>query len=173
VAEQGLGHGPAVVERTHQIFRRHFYIAEKHLAEFFFPGDMADGADIYARQCQIDQQKADALLLLVVVAGAYQRIAVCGFHRQGGPDLLAVDDKVVALAVGAGFETGEVGTGVGLGIALGPVVIAGEDARQVLLLLGSAAVFHQGRAELGDTVVDHPRYADALHLFVVNALLAK
>src|SRR5882757_12033 len=48
-----------------------------------------------------------------------------------GPDLGAVDDVVVAVAHGAGFQRGEVGAGARLGIALAPVILAGENFRQI------------------------------------------
>ena len=59
--------------------------------------------------------------------------AQCAIDR---PDLLPVDDVVVAVAHGARLEAGEIGAGTGLGVALAPRVVP-EDARQeALLLLG-------------------------------------
>ena len=56
----------------------------------------------------------------------------------GRPDLLAVDDPLVAVEDGPAAEVAEVGPGVGLRVALAPQVLAGEDAGQVvgLLLVG-------------------------------------
>ena len=68
----------------------------------------------------------------------------------GGPDFLAVDDEVVAVADGAGGERGEVGAGAGFGVALRPGDFAGEDRGQVLAFLLVGAVHDQGGAEHGD-----------------------
>ena len=51
------------------------------------------------------------------------------------PDLLAVDHPLVAVELGAAPEVAEVGAGVRLGVALAPDVLAGEDAREEVLLL--------------------------------------
>jgi hypothetical protein len=56
--------------------------------------------------------------------GAGGEPAPVGEVSAGGPDLLAVDDVVVAVARGAGSEGGEVGAGAGFGIEGAPPVIA-------------------------------------------------
>src|SRR5260370_3614208 len=43
-----------------------------------------------------------------------------GVVGVGGPDFLAVDDEIVAVALGAGLQRGEVRSGIRLGIALAP-----------------------------------------------------
>ena len=43
-----------------------------------------------------------------------------GMHGVGGPDLLTVDDVVVALLFGAGGQRRQVGAGAWLGEALAP-----------------------------------------------------
>ena len=55
-----------------------------------------------------------------------------GVVRAGGPDLLAVDDVVVAIAHGARLQAGEVAAGARLAVALAPDDLAARDARQVL-----------------------------------------
>jgi len=55
--------------------------------------------------------------------------------RERGPDLLAIDDVVIAVAHGLGLERGEIGTGAGLGIALAPPCVVLDDAREVGALL--------------------------------------
>ena len=54
------------------------------------------------------------------------------------PDLLAVDDPLVAVEHGPAAEVAEVGAGVGLGVALAPEVLAGSGcgAGSALLLVG-------------------------------------
>ena len=59
--------------------------------------------------------------------------------RLGRPDLLAVDDPLVAVELCAGLERGEVASGIGLGESLAPCDRPVEDPRdeRLLLLLGS------------------------------------
>ena len=85
---------------------------------------------------QIDQQHADAgVAWLRLGIGAHQREHPVGEVAVGGPHLVAVDDEVVAVELGASDQARKVRTGAGLGIALAPRRLAGEDRRQVLRLL--------------------------------------
>ena len=64
-----------------------------------------------------------------------------GELASGRPNLLAVDDPLVAVEHGLTTETGQIGAGVRLGVPLTPDVLAADDAREeMLLLLFSAPV---------------------------------
>ena len=80
--------------------------------------------------------------------GASQHEDHVGGVARRGPDLLAVDDPLVAVELGLAAEVGQVAAGVGLGVALTPHVGAVEDAGDVvrLLLVG---------APVQDRVADH------------------
>ena len=82
--------------------------------------------------------------------GAHQAEDPVGVIRVRRPDLLAVDDVVVAVACRAGLQRSEVGAGIRLGIALAPADQPCCDLRQMLLLLRLGAVFEQRRPEHGD-----------------------
>ena len=71
------------------------------------------------------------LCLGAVGVGAHQQLAVVGHVRPGAPDLLAVHHVVVAVALGPGAQRGQIGSGLGLGEALAPDVVAAQDAGQV------------------------------------------
>ena len=94
------------------------------------------------------EQERDALVLGDVGVGAGEHEDPVGQVAGAGPDLLAVDDPLVAVELGPAPEVAEVGAGVGLGVALAPQVLAGEDAGQEvrLLLVGPP---------LQDRVADH------------------
>ena len=96
----------------------------------------------------VDQDEADAVLLALGLAGAHQREHAVGVMRMRGPDLGAVDDVVVAVAHRARLQRGEVGARARLGIALAPIVLAGENPRQIEILL-------LRRAEADDDGADH------------------
>src|SRR5690606_3035468 len=92
---------------------------------------------------------ADAGVLLRGV-GADEGEAPVGVLGAGGPDLLAVDQEVVALVLGAGRKAGQVRAGAGFGEALAPPDLAGDDAGDVALLLLFGPVFQERRAEHHD-----------------------
>ena len=66
--------------------------------------------------------------------------------RAAGPDLLPGDAPAVAVGDRARLERGEVGAGVGLGEALAPDLVAGEDRPEEPVLLLARAPDHQRRA---------------------------
>ena len=90
--------------------------------------DQLDRPGLDARRGHVDQHEADAFVLLGRV-GAHQAEAPVGLVGVGGPDLLAVDQPVVALVLAAGGEAGEVGAGARLRIALAPADLALDDLR--------------------------------------------
>ena len=85
------------------------------------------------------------LCLATFGIGARQQDAVVRVVRARGPDLLAVDDPVVALLLGAGAQARDVGTAGGFGEQLTPDLFARGQRRQVLALLLLAGERHHGR----------------------------
>ena len=65
---------------------------------------------------------------------------------EGRPDLLPADHPFVAVLDRARLQRGEVGAGLGLGEALAPDLLAGQDRLQVALLLLLGAVGDHDRA---------------------------
>ena len=77
--------------------------------------------------------------------GADQQLLPIGDIGEARPDLLTVDDELVALDPAACFEARQIGPGTGLGKALAPDDIAGEDLGEMkCLLLGCAAGDQRG-----------------------------
>src|SRR5688500_7590944 len=68
----------------------------------------------------------------------------------GSPDLLAVDDEVVAIARRASLQARQVRTGARFAVALAPDVFAARDLREVPRLLLFAAVDDQRRPDHAD-----------------------
>ncbi len=93
----------------------------------------------------ISRNEMPSWRLSALGVGAHQAEDPVGVVRERGPDLLAVDDVVVALAHGARLQRREVGAGAGLRIALAPEVLAVVDARQEALLLRVGAEAQQHR----------------------------
>ena len=144
---------PALMLMDH-VLDRHAHVVEARLAEGRGAADQQDRPHRDARRRHVDQQEGDALLLLGVRIGAHQREDPVGLVGVGGPDLGARHHEVIAVALGLGLERGEVGAGVGLGVALTPADLAATDLRQVLALLLLGAVAQQGRPDHGEPEAD-------------------
>jgi len=72
--------------------------------------------------------------------GADEQDDPVGEVRARRPDLLPVDDEVIALIDGACPEARQIGAGAGLGEALAPDLVGVENRGQVApLLLGCAS----------------------------------
>src|SRR4051794_24125306 len=65
--------------------------------------------------------------------------------RARGPDFLAVDDPVIAIALGAGAQASDIGPAGRLGKQLAPDFLARGDLRQITSLVGFAAIGHYRR----------------------------
>ena len=118
--------------------------------------DRDDRSDRDARRLHVDQQERDPLLpLLRLRIGAHQTEAPIGVVRGRGPDLLAVDDVVVPVALGGGLERGEVRPGARLGEPLAPPIVDIGGARQKPLLLLLGAELDQHRPDHRDVERRH------------------
>ena len=149
IAEPG-GPDPLATERAHRDLPALPFLAESvrggdpcvgepHLVEHLVADDVLDGPALDARRLHVDDERGDALVLRAALdgarVGAEQEEAPLGEVRRGDPDLLAVDDVLVAVGDGRGAQVREVGAGLGLAEALAPVLVGREDAGQPLLLL--------------------------------------
>ena len=85
-----------------------------------------------------------------VGVGAGDEDAEAGVLRAARPDLLPVDDELVAVAHGPGAEVGEVAAAARLGEQLAPELLAGEDRPQVAVLLLLAAGVEDRRRRPAD-----------------------
>ena len=149
--ERRHGDLPPVVDAADDVVLRAAHVGEEDLVELRRAVDLLDGPHLDARLLHRDEQVRDAGVLRRVGVGAGQQEDVVGVLRLGGPDLLAVDDPLVAVELGPGLEAGQVGAGVGLAEALAPGDLALEDARDELLLLLLGAPLQDGRADEGVT----------------------
>src|SRR4030095_13852276 len=98
-----------------------------------------------------------AFLLLRVRIGAHQAEHPVGLVGVGRPDLLAVDDVVIAVEHRARLEAGEIAAGARLRVALTPADLAAGDLREVLLLLLLVAEHEERRADHRQAETDQRR----------------
>src|SRR4051812_18849179 len=94
--EQRLGQGPASVQRPEQILLGHFHVVEKGLAKSRRATERQHGLGLHTFALHVDQQKADALLLLAARIRAYQAEDPIGVLTVRGPSLLTADQEVIA-----------------------------------------------------------------------------
>ncbi len=148
--EEVLGDGPAVVFLAHALARIHPHVVKEHLGLGGGAGDKANGGDGDAFRVHGQEQEGDAFLGAIEGARAHEAEHVRSVLGVGGPDLRAVQEVVIAVSHGAALERGQVRSGLGLGVALAPVVFPAKDAGKVVLLLRLRAAAQQRRAEHGE-----------------------
>ena len=123
VAEEILRVGPALAFLSDQVRNRHLHVLEEDLVDLVLLVQRDDRPDGDAGRVHVDEEKADALLLLHGGVGTHQAEDHVGVLGERRPGLLAVHDIVIAVANGAGLERGKVRPRAGLGVALAPPVV--------------------------------------------------
>ena len=108
MGEQRLSNGPALADLAHHIFGGHADIIELHLIEAVMIVDRDDRIDLDPLALHIDQDEGDAFLLLARVIGAHQAEDPVRVLGVGRPDLGAVNNEVVTIALGFGLEAREI-----------------------------------------------------------------
>ena len=149
MAQQIFRHVPAAVQLADDLPLGHFDIVEERLAERAVAADQQDRLGRHAGARHVEQQEAYPLIFVRLV-GADQAENPVGLVGIARPDLLAVDDPVIALVLAERLQRHEVRPRPRLRIALAPADLAlrhiGQD--RGLLLLG--AEFEQRRPKHPD-----------------------
>src|SRR4051812_8706522 len=148
VAQRALRDRPSAVQFAEEVLSGHHHVGEEHLVEVgvLGVGELGQGPAGDARRAHVDHQRTDALVLGRVGIGAHEAKAPVGVVRPRGPDLLAVDDEVVAVEYGPGRQAGQVAARSRLAHTetpgdLGPQ--RGEDP-PLLLLVGAVVDDRRG-----------------------------
>jgi hypothetical protein len=113
-------HLPSLVEWPEQIGLGYAQVLEKDFVELGLAGYLLERAHDDAGALHVDQQAAQSLVPRNVGVGAHEKLAEVRAMGERGPDLLTVDDKVVALEHGASLQRGEVRAGGRLRHPFGP-----------------------------------------------------
>ena len=169
-AERGLGDLPAVVHAADDVVLRAAGVGEEHLVELGRAVGLDDRPHLDAGLLHRHEQVRDARVLRRVRVGAGEQEDVVGVLGLGGPDLLAVDDPLVAVEHGLGLRATR-GRSPASGSlkpwhqAISPLQDLGQEV--LLLLLGAPLqdrradervaeeVGPQRRAGLGELLVQH------------------
>ncbi|MEZ4480508.1 MAG: hypothetical protein R3B97_05040 [Dehalococcoidia bacterium] len=150
--ERRGGEIPATVFLAKQLGFRNADVLEIDLVEFVAIEHVDERTHGDARCLHVEQKVTDAAVLGRIGVRTGDEDAHIGAVCAGRPDLLAVDDVVVAIADCAGLERGEIGSGAGLTEELTPGIFAAEDAMEVAVFLLLRAVDHDRWA--GPSVAD-------------------
>ena len=174
MAEQRLGHRPAVVEAANDVLFGNLHVVEKRVAEGRGVTERQHGLDLDARCLEIDQQERDPFLLLLGRGvGPHEAEGPVGVLRPGSPSLLAVEDEVVARVLGAHPQRREVTSRVRFGVALTPELLAGEDLRKEAFFLSVRPKLHDQRTDHREAKHRYPQGTDHLQLFVEDETLGR
>jgi hypothetical protein len=112
-AERRHGDLPAVVDPADDVVFGAARVGEEDLVELGRAVDLGDRSDLDARLVHGHEQVADAGVLGRVGSVRTRQEDVVGVLGLGRPDLLAVDDPLVAVEHGGRLEAGQVRAGVG------------------------------------------------------------
>ncbi len=138
---------PTAAGRADAIAVGDAHAVEEHLGEVPIAVHLAQRADVDAGSAQIEPERGDPCVLGYVGIAAREKEPPLRVVAAARPDLLAVDDPLVAVARRARREAREVGARVGLGEELAPDLGAGADAREPARALFGGAVLEEGRAD--------------------------
>ncbi len=141
----GVGDEPALPAPAHHVLLWHAHIGEKHFVEFGIARHRFQWANVDARGRHREQDVAYALVLGALAFGAHETEDHVRALGGGGPDFLAVDEKIAAVFNPARLQRGKIGACAGLRIALTPDDFTAQGGRDVLALLFFAADFQQRR----------------------------
>ncbi len=170
VPEAGAGERPAAVLLADPVGGRHPDVVEEHLGEQVPAGEVTQRPDLHAGRVRVDDQVGDALLPAFPGSGPDQGeedVGVAGVRR---PDLLAVDDVLVAVAAGGGAQAGQVRACFRFRVALGPHRVAAEHRGQpAALLLRGAVLDDRGGGDV-QAGAERARYPGAGELLLVDHL---
>jgi hypothetical protein len=166
VLQDDVGDHPAVAATSDDLVLGHPHVGEEHLVEIALHGHVDQRPDLDARGVHPEQQETDAAVLGGVGLGANQAEDPVGQMRGAGPDLLTIDDPLIAIEHSTGAQAGQIAAGAGFGIPLAPDGVAAQGGRDELALLGLGADFqqrgHQHRDALSPQAGADPRTGEFL-----------
>src|SRR4051794_351898 len=172
VHQRGDGDHPAVALAADDVLVRDPSLLDEELVELRLAGYLAQRPDLHRLLLHIHDEVGEALVLGGVEVGARDEHAPLRLVRERGPDLLPGHDPLAVRLHGLRLERREVGAGLGLGEALAPDLVGGEDRLEeaLLLLLGAVRDHDRAAHHEAEHVRGHRR-PRAHHLLVEERLL--
>jgi len=174
VTQRPVGHPPALVERSDEVFRRHPHVVEEDLVEVpvILIARRRERPSNHAGKVGWDHQRADALVLGGVWIGANKSQQNVGVMGTGCPHLLAVDHEVVTIAGSTGAQRGQIGTGAWLAHSERRGHLGPQDRHRPPTLLLRRSEGDQGSGDDADTLrIERQVGAPACEFLLMDVLL--
>ena len=149
-AERGKCNLPAVADGAEPVGVRDPHVVEEHLVERRTAAHLLDWPDGDPGQVHRDDEGREPAMLDDIRIGAGDQLAPLRELGPAAPHLLAVDDPLVAVALGPAGQAGQVGAGAGFGEQLAAQLAGGQEpGHQRLALLVRAVHPHRRGDEAG------------------------
>ena len=145
MSERCVGDLPALVHLEHDAAFRHSYIGEEDLVEVCRTGHIDKWAYFDAGRIHREQDIGDAMMLLGIRISSDETEHHVGLARRGGPDLLTIDDEVIAILDCARAQRRKIRSRARLRIPLAPDQLSLERPLNVRLFLFRCSEFKQCR----------------------------
>ena len=152
MAENGVGHLPALAAGADDLLLGHPHVGEEDLVEVGRAGHIDQWPDFDAGGVHAEQQEGDALVLGGIRLGAHQAEDPIRQMGGAGPDLLSIDHPLVAVEHRRGAQAGQVAARARLRIALAPDHLAVDGGLDEGLPLLIGPHFKQRRHQHGDAL---------------------
>ena len=139
MAQESLGHRPALIDAANHVLLRHLHAVEEGVTKCRRVSERQHRLDFDTGALEVDQEERDPGLLLHRLICAHEAKHPVRVLREGRPGLLTIDDEMIAGVLGSRAQRREIASGAGLGVALTPKFLGAEDLRKESLLLSVGA----------------------------------
>ena len=171
VHQRGERDLPSLPDRTQPLRIRHAHIGEEHLVEVRRARHLMDRPDLDARRFHVEEEEGQPLMLRHVRIGAHDDDAEIRQMRAGGPDLLPVDDPVVAVALRPRAQRRQVRPAGRFGEQLAPHLLAAQRRPHMAIELFRRRVgHHRGDAHAETDLEQAARHGVVVFLLLVDHL---
>ena len=167
VHQGGQRHFPALANAAEALGVGQTDIVEIDLVKARLTIGLLDRHDAHARRVHAQEEHGQALVLGHVRVGAGDQDAPLRIVRAAGPDLLAIDHPVVAIALSLGAQTCQIGTTSRFGEQLAPDVFACSQSGQQFALGLFWTPIHHGWAAHAVTDDERAGQGSVWPLFLV------
>src|SRR5262249_54948437 len=135
---------PTLADGAEALAVGHAHVAEEYLVEMRGAGDLPDWPHLDARRFHVDEKVGEPLVLGGIEVAARHQHAPVAVLRPGGPDLLSVDDPLLAARLRARAQSREVRARAGFGEQLAPNLLPAQRLAGVAVALHLGAPGAQG-----------------------------
>ena len=171
VHQRGERDLPPLPHRAEPLRIGHAHIGEEHLVEVRRARHLVDRPDLDPRRAHVEEEERQPLVLRHVRIGPHDDDAEVRQMRARGPDLLPVDDPVIAVALRPRAQRRQVRPARGFGEQLAPHLLAAQRRPHVAIELFRLRIRHHRRDAHAETDLEQAaRHRVVVFLLVVDHL---